>query len=133
MPPPHDDVPPPGDLDLPAALAAEAHYRGAIAGGTPEAAAWSAAVELFRMHHPAWPLPLAEREAARIVGALIAKRGCAATPRSGANRRTPPLHLLRALSRPEVAQSPWASPQAPSACAAEPAARPALASRRSPA
>jgi hypothetical protein len=100
---PHDDAPPPSELDLPAALAAEAQYRAAVAGGIPEGTAWSAAVELFRMHHPSWPLPLAEREAARVVGALIAARRCAAAAaRAGANHRTPPLHLLRRLAQPSA-------------------------------
>ena len=108
--PTHDDVPPPGDLDLPAAIAAETQYRAAIARGAPEGAAWSAAVELFRMHHPAWPLPLAEREAARVVGALIARRECAAIAQPGGTRRAPPPHLLRALARPASARTPTIGP-----------------------
>jgi hypothetical protein len=99
-----DDAAPPSELDLPAALAAEAQYRAAVAGGIPEGTAWSAAVEVFRMHHPSWPLPLAEREAARVVGALIASRRCAtAAARASTNHRTPPLHLLRRLARPAAA------------------------------
>jgi hypothetical protein len=128
---PHDDAPPPSELDLPAALAAEAQYRAAVAGGIPEGTAWSAAVELFRMHHPSWPLPLAEREAARVVGALIASRRCAAAAaRAGTNHRTPPLHLLRRLARPAAVPAPArhvetfaASPLAPAANVCEPPTR----------
>ena len=68
---PPDHVPPQPDLDATAACAAEARYRAALAANMPERAAWDEAVELFRMHHPAWPLPLAESEAARAVGGLI--------------------------------------------------------------
>jgi|GEM_PF-4458370 len=136
LPSTHDHAPPPADLDLPAALAAEAHYRAAVAGGVPEGTAWSAAVEIFRLHHPAWPLPMAEREAARLVGALIAtRRRATATARSGTNHRTPPLHLLRALARPASARVPTAdagrpaaSPPTSSASTADPALRAAPAS-----
>jgi hypothetical protein len=62
------------DLDVPAAHAAEAHYRAALAGGVSEAVAWREALEMFRMHNPAWPRPLARSEAARVVGGLIGSR-----------------------------------------------------------
>jgi hypothetical protein len=113
-----DSVPPPSDLDLPAALAAEAQYRVAVAGGAPEGAAWSGAVEVFRLHHPAWPLPLAELEAARLVGALIAARRGTAGSRPGANHATPPLHLLRRLARPARPAAAGAEPGEPPPTAA---------------
>ncbi|HEV7266986.1 MAG TPA: hypothetical protein VGN83_19035 [Falsiroseomonas sp.] len=61
-----DHGPPQPDLDVPAARAAEAHYRAALAAGATEVAAWAEAVDIFRMHRPSWPLPLAEREAVRV-------------------------------------------------------------------
>ena len=96
-----DSHPPPPDLSVPAARAAATHYRGALARGTAEPRAWQDAVELFALHHPAWPLPLAEREAARIVGALIGwERGPLAA------RPAPPAALVRRLSSPTIPASP---------------------------
>lgn len=51
MPP--DSLPPPLDLDLVAARAAEAHYRAALAAALTEARAWAEATDVFRLHHPA--------------------------------------------------------------------------------
>jgi hypothetical protein len=101
MPP--DSLPPPLDLDLVAARAAEAHYHAALAAGLPEARAWAEATDVFRLHHPAWPLPLAEREAARVVGALIAWGRVRDGRHHAPNHRAPPLALLHRLSRPAVA------------------------------
>jgi hypothetical protein len=33
--------------------------------------AWQEAVDVFALHHPSWPRPLAEREAARTAGAML--------------------------------------------------------------
>jgi hypothetical protein len=101
MPP--DSLPPLLDLDLVAARAAEAHYRAALAAGMTEARAWAEATDVFRLHHPAWPLPLAEREAARVVGALIAWDRARDGRHHAPNHRVPPLALLHRLSRPAVA------------------------------
>lgn len=101
MPP--DSLPPPLDMDLVAARAAEAHYRAALAAGLPEARAWADATDVFRLHHPAWPLPLAEREAARVVGALLAWDRVRDGRHHAPNHRVPPLALLHRLSRPAVA------------------------------
>lgn len=98
-----DSLPPPLDLDLVAARAAEAHYRAALAAGLTEARAWAEATDVFRLHHPAWPLPLAEREAARVVGALIARSRARDGRHRAPNHRVPPLALLHSLSRPAVA------------------------------
>jgi hypothetical protein len=100
MPP---DSLPPLDLDLVAARAAEAHYRAALAAGLAESRAWAEATDVFRLHHPAWPLPLAEREAARVVGALIAWDRARDGRHHAPNHRVPPLALLHRLSRPAVA------------------------------
>lgn len=102
-----DHHPPPADLDVPAARAAEAHYKEALRRGLREDTAWAEAVETFRLHHSAWPLPLAEREAARIVGALIGRNRAAA---EGTRvHPTPPLPLLLHLANPSRAV-PWGSP-----------------------
>jgi hypothetical protein len=102
---------PPPDLDVPAARAAAVHFDGAMRRGMPEDAAWTEAVELFRLHHPAWPRPLAEREAARIVGGLIAwhrsMHGLTAT------WPVPPVALLRRLANPCGPVAPRPPPQRP--------------------
>lgn len=103
MPP--DSLPPPLDLDLVAARAAEAHYRASLAAGLTEARAWAEATDVFRQHHPAWPLPLAEREAARVVGALIAWDRARDARHHAPNHRAAPLSLLHRLSRPAVAHA----------------------------
>jgi hypothetical protein len=100
-----DSLPPPLDLDLVAARAAEAHYRASLAAGLPEAHAWAEATDVFRLHHPAWPLPLAEREAGRVVGALIAWDRARDGRHHAPNHRAPPLALLHRLSRPAVAHA----------------------------
>jgi hypothetical protein len=97
---PPDHVPPQPDLDATAACAAEARYRAALAANMPERAAWDEAVELFRMHHPAWPLPLAESEAARAVGGLIGARRTIQMPAEVPATRAAPLSILRRLARP---------------------------------
>jgi hypothetical protein len=97
---PPDYRTPQHDLDVPAARRAEAHFRAALAGGSTERAAWDEAVELFRMHHPAWPRPLAESEAVRLIGGLIGMRRIDTGEREGENARTPPMPLLRRLARP---------------------------------
>ncbi|MFT8243548.1 hypothetical protein [Roseomonas sp. BN140053] len=103
-----DTLPPPDSLDVLAARAAAALFRRELARGAPEGLAWAAAVELFRDHHPAWPLPLVEREAARTVGALVAQRppGSRDAPEACGPRdarrpvAVPPRGLLRALAWP---------------------------------
>lgn len=95
---------PPPDLDLPAARAAAAHFDRAMRRGVLEDAAWMEAVELFRLHHPAWPRPLAEREAARIVGGLIGWHRSMHGPM--ATWPVPPLALLHRLADPCGPTSP---------------------------
>ncbi|MFC0409711.1 hypothetical protein [Roseomonas elaeocarpi] len=65
-----DALPPPDSLDLPATRALAAAYAAEVAQGIAEGAAWSAAVEAFGCLHPAWPKPMVEREAARVIGGL---------------------------------------------------------------
>ena len=95
-----DTYAPPADLDVLAARRARDAYRAALARGLREEEAWERARSLFALHHPAWPLPLAEREAVRTVGALIAGERMAAPV---GTRIRPPLALLRRLAAPEVA------------------------------
>ena len=96
--------PAPPDLDVLAARRAARLFRAAIARGVPEGAAWADAVEVFRHYHPSWPLPLVEREAARVVAALIEREDVDVIARSAATtlRGTPPMPLLQALARPAV-------------------------------
>lgn len=88
--------PPPPDLDVPAARQAASLFQARVAAGVGEGDAWAEAVALFALHHPAWPLPLAEREAALAVGALLARERCDAC----APVRHPPPELLRPLLAP---------------------------------
>lgn len=98
MPPAAPDTTPPRpDLDVPAARAAAAAYHDAAQQGIGEEAAWREAVEVFALHHPAWPRPLAEREAARLVGLLILHEDATLLPPVVA---LPPRSLLLALAEP---------------------------------
>ncbi|WP_338665718.1 hypothetical protein VQH23_11175 [Pararoseomonas sp. SCSIO 73927] len=92
------------DLDVLAARRAARLFRAAVARGVPEGAAWADAVEVFRVYHPAWPLPLVEREAARVVAALIEREDVDVIARASAAavRGVPPLRLLQDLARPAV-------------------------------
>jgi hypothetical protein len=99
-----ESTPAPPDLDVLAARRAAQSFRSAVARGVPEGTAWADAVEAFRLYHPAWPRPLVEREAARVVAALIERedvdviaRQVAATVRS-----VPPLRLLLVLADPYI-------------------------------
>ncbi|MCR0983284.1 hypothetical protein [Roseomonas populi] len=98
--------PAPPDLDVLAARRAARLYRAAVARGVPEGSAWADAVEVFRFYHPAWPLPLVEREAARVVAALIEREDVDVIARASAEavRSLPPARLLRELARPVVPQ-----------------------------
>lgn len=96
---PTDTHAPPPDLDIPAARVAARAYAMALARGIPEPAAWEGASSLFSLSHPAWPLPLAEREAARTVGALIAQ---ARVGRAAPSRPVPPGPLLLRLAEPTM-------------------------------
>ncbi|MBP0494897.1 hypothetical protein [Roseomonas indoligenes] len=94
----------PPDLDVLAARRAARLFRSAVARGVPEGVAWADAVEVFRFYHPAWPLPMVEREAARVVAALIEREDVDVIARAGAGiaRGAPPARLLRELCRPVV-------------------------------
>ncbi|WP_426954453.1 hypothetical protein [Muricoccus radiodurans] len=98
---PDDTHAPPSDLDVPAARQAARQYAAAVARGVPQGIAWAEAVDLFALHHPSWPRPLVEREAARTVGALAAwQRDRAEDLRAVPPRATPPRALLCALASP---------------------------------
>jgi hypothetical protein len=95
---------PPADLDVLAARHAEQFYRSAVKRGVPKWQAWEQAVATFAAHHPSWPMPLVEREAARTVGALVL---CQRAAEVIANRPAckPPLDLLVDLATPETPDS----------------------------
>ena len=75
---------------------------------------WEEAAALFAGQHPNWPLPLAEREAARTVGALIlnGRMGQERGPKPSPNRM--PLDLLVDLATPETPESMRAADRAES-------------------
>ncbi|HEV7266866.1 MAG TPA: hypothetical protein VGN83_18415 [Falsiroseomonas sp.] len=81
-------------------------YTAALAQGLTDEAAWREGVEVFALHHPSWPRPLAEREAARAAGGLVlldrvqAASGLLTVP------RTTPKALLAALASPVHPTSP---------------------------
>jgi hypothetical protein len=99
-----DPSAPPADLDVLAARYAEQLYRSAVKRGVPKWQAWEQAVAAFAAHHPGWPMPLVEREAARTVGGLVL---CQRAAGAIANRpaRKPPLDLLVDLATPETPDS----------------------------
>ncbi|MCR0985420.1 hypothetical protein [Roseomonas populi] len=96
---------PPPDLDVLAARSAEQRYRILVERGVSKVQAWQEAVSVFAGHHPSWPMPLAEREAARTVGALILNRQAAASDRPKSSANKIPLDLLVDLTTPETAES----------------------------
>lgn len=98
------DTPPP-DLDVPAARAADARYRTAIAAGAPQISAWAEALQIFRMHHPVWAPPMAEREAARLVGTFVGIHDTTGDEPTGTYDGAPPLSLLRRLAAPLEART----------------------------
>ncbi|MBP0491765.1 hypothetical protein [Roseomonas indoligenes] len=101
----HDTNAPRPDMDVLAARLAEQRYRALVERGVSKVQAWDEAVSLFVGHHPGWPAPMAEREAARTVGALILNRlACdRAGPKPMAHRV--PLDLLIDLNTPETPES----------------------------
>jgi hypothetical protein len=101
----HDTHPPSPDLDVPASRLAEQRYRILVERGVPKWQAWDEAVSLFAGHHPSWPVPLAEREAARTVGALILNQLEAARVQAKELANRVPLNLLVDLCTPETAES----------------------------
>lgn len=91
-------LPPDAGLDLPAARAAASAYREAEARGLEEGAAWQEAAEVFALHHPSWPRPLAEWEAARAVAPILGRN--LADPARPSRPVAPPSALLAALANP---------------------------------
>ena len=71
MSPLHDIHAPSQDMDVLAARLAEQRYRTLVDRVVSMVQAWDEAVALFAIDHPSWPMPLAVREAARTVGALV--------------------------------------------------------------
>ncbi len=94
-----DSLPPRSDLDVLAARAAASAYSEARGAGSGEDRAWQEAVDAFALHHPAWPRPLCEREAARTVGALGLMASDTPSPHG---LHAPPLALVRALVNPAL-------------------------------
>ncbi|WP_458094738.1 hypothetical protein [Roseomonas sp. WA12] len=105
----HDTHAPPADLDVLAARHAELVYRLAVGRGCPKWEAWEQAVADFGAHHPSWPMPLVEREAARTVGALVLNQLAAAEAEAKQSANRIPLDLLVDLSTPETPESMRAS------------------------
>ncbi|WP_458098152.1 hypothetical protein [Roseomonas sp. WA12] len=105
----HDTHAPPADLDVLAARRAELVYRLAVGRGCPKWEAWAQAVADFGAHHPSWPMPLVEREAARIVGALVLNQLAAAAAEAKQSANRIPLDLLVDLNTPETPESMRAS------------------------
>jgi hypothetical protein len=102
---PPDALPPRSDLNVVAARASLDAYRAGLARGLTDEAAWREGVEVFAMHHPSWPRPLAEREAARAAGGLVLLDRAEA---AGGLLQAPkplPKALLTALANPV-----WADP-----------------------
>ncbi|MBP0445336.1 hypothetical protein J8J14_11150 [Roseomonas sp. SSH11] len=113
MPDPQTLQAPPADLDVLAARQAVQVYRSAAARGFLKIEAWEQAVETFGAAHPDWPLPLAQREAARTLGPMVLNLRAAEqaeAPPVPACR--PPLDLLVDLATPETAQTMRAAAQA---------------------
>lgn len=101
----HDTHAPSPDMDVLVARLAEQRYRILVDRGVPKVQAWDEAVALFTGHHPSWPVPLAEREAARTVGALVLNRMAAEPAQPRASMNKVPLNLLLDLSTPETPES----------------------------
>lgn len=96
----HDTHAPSPDMDVLAAGLAEQRYRTLVDHGVSKVQAWDEAVSLFAGHHPSWPVPLAEREAARTVGALVLNQMVAAEVQSKQSTEKVPLDLLVDLATP---------------------------------
>jgi hypothetical protein len=101
----HNTHAPSPDMDVLAARSAEQRYQTLVERGVPKWQAWEEAVALFAGHHPSWPVPLAGREAARTVGALILNQLEAARGKAKEAANRIPLHLLVDLCTPETAES----------------------------
>ena len=103
MSPLPDTLAPSPDLDVLAARRAEFVYRLAVGRGSSKCQAWEEAVSTFAAHHPSWPLPLVEKEAARTVGAIVLQHMAA---EAEVKRETcrPPLDQLIDLATPETAE-----------------------------
>ena len=98
----HDTHAPSPDMNVLAARQAEQRYRSLVDRGVSKVQAWAEAVALFAGHHPSWPVPLAEREAARTVGALILNHIAAADTEVKPRTRKVPLDLLLDLATAET-------------------------------
>ncbi|SHJ89938.1 hypothetical protein SAMN02745194_03678 [Roseomonas rosea] len=101
----HDTHAPAPDLDVLAARSAEQRYRSLVERGVSKVQAWEEAVALFVGHHPNWPVPLAERAAARTVGPMILNRLAAAQGQPKQPAAKAPLDLLVDLATPETPES----------------------------
>jgi hypothetical protein len=101
----HNTHAPSPDMDVLAARLAKQRYRTLVDRGVSTVQAWEEAVALFAGHHPSWPAPLAEREAARTVGALVLIRMAAEPAQPRASMNQVPFDLLLDLSTPETPES----------------------------
>lgn len=101
----HDTHAPSSDMDVLAARLAEQRYRTLVDHGVSKVQAWEEAVALFAGHHPSWPVPLAEREAARTVGALVLNQIAAAKVQVKKSANEVPLDLLVDLATPATPES----------------------------
>ena len=101
----HDTHAPSPDMDVLAARLAEQRYRTLVDHGVSKVQAWDEAVALFAGHHPSWPMPLAEREAARTVGALVLNQVAAAKLKPKTSVSEVRLDLLVDLATPETPES----------------------------
>jgi hypothetical protein len=104
---PADTLAPPLDFNVLAARAALDTYSAALAQGCNAGAAWQEAVEVFALHHPSWPLPLAEREAARAAGAMLMLDGREMPGETPEPSGKPPNALLNALASPAQPVPPF--------------------------
>ncbi|MFC0386818.1 hypothetical protein [Muricoccus vinaceus] len=101
----HDTHAPSPDMDVLAARLAEQRYRTLVDRGVSTVQAWDEAVALFAGHHPSWPVPLAEREAARTVGALVLNRMAVELAQPRASMNKVPFDLLVDLATLETPES----------------------------
>lgn len=93
------------NMDFLAARLAGQRYRTLVDRGVSKVQAWDEAVSLFAGHHPSWPVPLAKRDAARTVGALVLNQLVTAEVQPKQLTNKAPLDLLVDLARPGMPES----------------------------